>query len=670
MRNLLKKHRSAQLHSSESGGGAHKAHMLTGHRAGRLRVLHYVLMGLGLFLLACPGPVEPPPKKEPKPEACKMVEPPAVKVDPKADKFALTMFHYNIEYVVGGLNGTKDYKSFCGIDCDELDNDAVEDWIVRESFKPVVDFYYKYPKWKVNFEMQGYMLEILAKRFPEQLKKIREMAQRGQMEISSFHYSDQLFLAYPREDLERSIKLTKEIFKKHCVPLSGVVFNQEGQAGEGRQKVLVNQGYKIGVFPKNLFKYVRGEKTQPWPYYKQFGGHLIMGSMGVDPASKIQLHWLFFDDGELLSVQDKLNPYFAYLAKHDPKRMEDYKKKIEDFEKRGYKIAHISEYVEHLKAKKIEAKPAPKLLDGTWQPKTTASIHRWMGGQGLYTTEQDNNVRAGNYRARTVLKAAEVLYEVWKKQNKADDAIEKTLAETWKKMYRSQVSDSSGVNPWIGETMWSLRLNKEVTEQAQKIIDDIKKRLGMSFVKIDLKDKSASKLDKQPDELDGWVEDKLPIKDFKVNATNRTHKLTVWKHKTDKDRYRIRIEFTESSDKKSRNLKVTFPRLEERIVYSPGLMEDEIVDYAITDFIYQTKEVFLPLSNGLIGLGQEWFAIKHTRTNHLAVRLPSEQKTVEFIDNTQPVDQKTVWFFDLIKASKKDALAAAMRLNITPVVYK
>ena len=89
-------------------------------------------------------------------------------------------------------------------------------------------------------------------------KKLREAAQKNIVEVVSFHYSDQLFLAYPRLDMERSVALTKELFSDLCVPLSPVVFNQEGQAGEGRHTFMADHDYSIAVFPKNLFRY------NPW----------------------------------------------------------------------------------------------------------------------------------------------------------------------------------------------------------------------------------------------------------------------------------------------------------------------------------------------------------------------------------------------------------------------
>ena len=44
--------------------------------------------------------------------------------------------------------------------------------------------------------------------------------------------------------------------------------------------MLVDEGYEIGVYPRNLWGYVRHEET-PWPYYESEGGTLIVGQVAL-----------------------------------------------------------------------------------------------------------------------------------------------------------------------------------------------------------------------------------------------------------------------------------------------------------------------------------------------------------------------------------------------------
>src|SRR5262245_3015070 len=132
-----------------------------------------------------------------------------------AEKYAVGVFHFNVQYVAGGMAG------FSFLPNPELDLDAetIEDLIVTESFAPVIDLYEKHPTWGVDIELQGYFLDVLAARHPAVLDKLRKLAKAGQIEVVSFHYSDQLFIGFPEEDWEKSQALTKATFDKHDVPL-------------------------------------------------------------------------------------------------------------------------------------------------------------------------------------------------------------------------------------------------------------------------------------------------------------------------------------------------------------------------------------------------------------------------------------------------------------------
>src|SRR5262245_33439364 len=113
-----------------------------------------------------------------------------------------TLYHFNIQYVAGGMERFPD-----GVSRDpayNLSETEVEDLIVTESFAPLLDVLESHPRWHVDLELQGLMIEVMASRHVATLDRLRRLAKRGQVEVVSFHYSDQLFLAYPRRDLVRS----------------------------------------------------------------------------------------------------------------------------------------------------------------------------------------------------------------------------------------------------------------------------------------------------------------------------------------------------------------------------------------------------------------------------------------------------------------------------------
>ena len=73
-------------------------------------------------------------------------------------KYALSVFHYNLQYVAGGLDGILDdfgsAEQWEGLDTSE---EGVEDAIILESFLPMLDLYASHPEWGADLEMQGLM---------------------------------------------------------------------------------------------------------------------------------------------------------------------------------------------------------------------------------------------------------------------------------------------------------------------------------------------------------------------------------------------------------------------------------------------------------------------------------------------------------------------------------
>jgi hypothetical protein len=595
--------------------------------------------------------------------------------DPERTHFALSLFHYNVEYVIGGLHYTDqsgEEHLFMNLPLSEgWSDEKVEDWIITETLSPILDLYDAHPSWGVDLEMQGRLIDVLAERHPTVLTQLRTLAQRSQVELISFHQNDQLFLAFPREDLERSIAHTKSVFAAHCLPLSDVVFNQEGQAGEGRQRMLVEQGYQIGVFPKNLYRYVQGD-TPWWPWYSSEGGTLIVGPGEVDPTSNVTVAWDFFDDGELRSVEDGINPYMAAMAVQNAPRVAEFEAKLQAREDAGYHLTTIGDYIHHLEVKGVEKPPAPPLLDGTWQPQSTHSIHRWLGGRSNIWTEaeEDNRVRSGNAEARMHVAATQVLLDHVTAAGLGDSNDAKRMHSLWQMLWRAQVSDASGVNPWRGEVLFGIEMNQTLWDEGSAYRNELLDRLGSPHATVDLESRTVTLLEAPIVWED--LEDTEPALDIAISTPGRTY-TTRWQTVAETQwRWTLQVDAAGTAECEvcdDRLVSVSFPRTEEFIRYCPGLIEDEVRHYPLDVFTLMDGEVYLPLANGLIGLGEDWWVIKHTRRNHIAARIRPDTPDVAFLDETIPEIDKATWKFDLFKGSDTGALDAANRLNITPQVH-
>lgn len=601
-------------------------------------------------------------------------DPPLDPLNSEQTRFALTMFHFNIEYVIGGLeyfDEEGEAVQFLGLPINAgWDNDRVEDFIIDQTLRPILEMYDQHPEWRVTIELQAYAIEVMAARHEQTLELMREMAQRGQVELVSWHYAAQLFLAFPAEDQRRSLARTREVFDEHCLPLSGVVFNQEGQAGEGRQRMLVEEGWEIGVQPENLWRYVRDGET-PWPYYESEGGTLIVGPGGVDQDSGIEVTWPFFDDGELRAVAGAGNPYTAAITPYDPARVAEYEAQLEALETDGWKHTTISDYVRQLEGMGVERPSAPPLLDGTWQPPSTDSIHRWLGGrsQANVGDEEDNRVRSGNADARMHADATQVLLEVAVAAELDGDDWQDQMDQIWEDLWHAQVSDASGVNPWRAEVLWCLRLNDEVVAGSAELRTELLAALEWEHVMVDLMARTAEEIQgvpmpDVPSSTEPWFE-------VQLRADGRETQVE-WLEAGAENRARVQITFSaaepcEGCDRA--RIEAAFPFSGSTISYSPGLIEDEVRSYQFDDFSWLMDEVYLPLPNGLIGLGEDLWLIKHVRETHIAARLSPSDGSARFIDAAIYPTTQELWVFDVFVGTDDEALAAASRLNIDPVVF-
>jgi hypothetical protein len=581
--------------------------------------------------------------------------PPAGAAEPH--RYALSMFHFNIQYVAGGLEGFLPSLSPDSpqVQSWEIDDEGVEDRIITESFEPILDLYLAHPTWGVDLELQGYFLDVLAARHPAVLDKLRSLAVSGQAEVVSFHYSDQLFLAFPREDWERSQTLTRETFERYQIPLATTVFAQEGQAGTGVPRAMAERGYRVLVWPKNLFSYQHGEFDAA-PYYKLGEVDMIAGAKGVrsvvngrEGDVEIDVDWTFFGDGETLA-SGGVDPYFTLTFIHKPQAVADYESEVANLEAQGYSVSTIGRYVDEIRDLGVEPTQAPPLLDGTWQPNSTDGIRRWLGAVGIWgDQERDNDVRSLQAVAHREVVAAQTA-------RAGTDAP--GLEDAWRLLALSEVSDSTGINPFRGEVEYGIAHATEALRIAREVIDDAKSRLGAQTVQIDVAEGSVQV---EPPAPEPGREIAPPLQ-IRVDGGGREWRES-WTE-TAPGVARLEVQFSPGSGVQARYLAVTFPGDSTEITYCPGLDDDRPVSIPRSAFSFDHFQ--LALANGLIGLSAQRFVVKDTAQVHLAATVKATNGDVTFSDDTAPAADRLTWVFYIVDGTLDGAVQFANRLNVSP----
>ncbi len=577
-------------------------------------------------------------------------------------KFALGVFHFNIQYVVGGLLGFLPTAE--PIATWELDEAAVEDQIVRESFEPVLDLFLAHPTWGTDIELQGLFLEVLEARHPDVLEKLRALAASGQIEVLSFHYSDQLFLAFPSDEWRRSQAATRAVFERLGIPLGTSVFCQEGQAGLGMASAMAERGYRTMVWPTNLWKYQHGD-GEVAPRYR-FGGRddveMVVGGRDVHYAGAggpVDAVWTFLDDGELLATGD-LDPYFPPIFQYQPEAVAEYERELASLEAQGYAVTTTARYVAALAELGVPPAEPPPLLDGTWQPQSTDGIKRWLGGVGLWSdAERDNEVRTLQAMAHRELMAAETAGAAAGTTGDGS-AGRAALDGAWRLLSLAEVSDSSGINPYRGEIQFGIAHATEALRVARAEVRAALAALGRRSATIDTATGSvAARVSRSaPPSAE-------PVLEPVVAAPGR--EVAVRWTREEPGASRVTFDFGPVTSGSERAIQVRFPGEPGDIVYSRGLAEDAVVSERRADFGFDRFQ--LALANGLIGLGPSRFLVKDQATIHLAATVRRDRPDVVFGDDTAPADQAATWSFVVADGvSAELALAMADHLNVHPTL--
>ncbi len=583
-------------------------------------------------------------------------------------KFALSVYHFNIQYVAGGTEGMSGRPEI------DFSNDELEDRIVEESFDPLLDILLLHPTWGVDVEMQGYMIDVMRLRHPDVIEKLRTLVERGQIQVQSFHWSDQLWIAHDLRSIRASHRLTMLSLANVCIPVGKAVFTQEGQFAEGMIRILAEDG-RTAVLPKNLYRYHYGDGEPPL-LYEHEGMPVIVGGKGIttgEGEDEIQVVWHFFDDGEKELTGD-LDPYFGEYFAFNQASADKLIEELTDLEAQGFHVTTIGDYLDHLEELGVEPEPMPMIIDGTWQPGDSHNTFTWMGGTGLWAVnERDNEILTQLSRGNQLLAGLETLLPYASDKLGDPDqsaAWEAALEDVWRAQLLGQVSDGTGWNPWLGEINYSLDHGGEAIALGEALWDDIKEALDVFVLLVDPAEGTVYEdlLFEAPDppvSIDAPIE--VVVDGFGWESTVK------WFEDPNIGATYVDIGI-EAPGGVEWSVWVDFPRSEDTLIYAPVAREDEGVIRRIDILPLHTDgtgDIGCALANGLVGLGGDTWIVKDKQTVHLSALLPQDEPVIRFRNKAIYTKGPYVWrFYYLESATDAEALEFADGLNVNPVVYK
>lgn len=542
------------------------------------------------------------------------------------EKYAIGMFHYNLQYVAG------DYK--------------IENRIIRESLYPALKFFEKNKKYKVDFEIQGYAIEVLAEEHPEVFKLFKKLVDRGQIELVIAHYSDQFFIGYPALDLQKSIEISDKILEKYGMKRSRVFFGQEIQWTPAYPSVLKGN-YDLVVTSSDPHSYYR-DRVQPLVNIT-YGNDHILGL--IDSEKELPgLTWAysFLDDGEVFNSLD-YNSDFYRVPEQEKKSIDRFRK----LEKEGYKFVTMSELAEKIKnLKGYKIPDYPFVPEGTWNMSVCGPF-MWMGRQRS-GVETDGITRSLSYELRGRILADEKLVSYAAQKGNDVSELNGLMEKAWRHLLLSEVSDASGWTPWLVEVQYTANEVASANTVLLQVEGKLKNLLSSeNKLTVDTRSGSVKAAPATTKEAKS-VESFLPL-EYSVRAGKTTTTVTQIGEKL----YQMDINCKRPADGA---VEIVFDTPKNGLYYSAGAGEDVAVEIP-TDLKHDPA---MSLSNGFIYLNNGYSLIKDCSVEHLAATWKVKEQKLVFREELAKTNPEMNMRFYVIKGSKEDGLKFANMVNTWP----
>jgi hypothetical protein len=572
-------------------------------------------------------------------------------------KLALGLFHFNPHWGADGRMG----RRHCA-----------------ETLGPFLRLLRERPDWQVDIEISGAGLESIQRVYPEQLRLLRLLTERGQVELISSMYTPSLWVAFPRRDLLQSVELNRRCVAKLGLEWTRIFFAQEGFFGMGvsalrdyfdtvvckddylSQQCQLNplspcfslRGMKVLIASNHLLNELASSlKGDPEFSVKHsltqaHVQHLLQVREISDsrnfPAARCcsgELDWLWYHCGDGNHIGTIHKPDDLERCYYDSRWKALCVSLVESYERSGYKLAKIGDLVASIDYS--TAPELPPVIEGSWNPTGADGVFCWMGRNNT-PWEDDAGVLTAVTRARARLVAAETMIN-----NLSDSALVNTmrerLQEGWTFLLNAQISDTMGWSASAPAVLYSQRASDQALLTANQLIEEATRDGDGKSDPFDEK-----QLPQGPGEFD--------------MAICATPELFGAEGHTSLSRINPNVWLLEcvfcSSDS---YFGVRFPFSMSEIVFCPSGLEEEPTRVPVERL--RTDKATLPLSNGLLQIADDAFIIKHTLFVHVAVRIDRKRATAEFAVEG-PVRQRSYqWRFFLVRGPLKYAVTVANLVN-------
>ena len=573
----------------------------------------------------------------------------------KSSRIALGLFHFNVQYEVGVPESYHRYT--------------------REAINPFVHTLHRSPNWGVSLAMSGSCLEFVADHYSKTFDTLAEMVHSGRVELISSLYTPAIWVAYPWEELARSIDENIRCLECLGLPQSRFFLSQEIFFGEGLRRLIgtvdaaickddylthfydwqpqspvaESCGLPVVVGSNHLLNHlnhflddteVHQPGTLPSTHQRLLDWAREKNQKKQFPASKGEigdLEWYWYHIGSGHHSCVPWNPVDIANFHFDPSWHSLVLDSLSYISAAGFEMTTISNWFD--KVGRHPRQRLPQLVEGSLNSADSGGVLAWMGREEN-TWEDNDAVLARASRSRIQLRSVEAVL------SETPESTQSALQAARKAQMLAEGSDSLGWQPTPREVQYGLQASGDVLSVTSQILDACGKsvsdvatyqppRLGR-----DSSRRCVSSLD--------HVVSSVGIDCESISITQDCDGVTM-----------LEADFLP----KSRHFGMLFSYCTEFVSYCPSGLERTLLRVPLDRL--RPPEVCLPLANGLLRIQENLYVVKDLRYCHVAARIKTDAQVAEFAITASdiPVRRYRWRFFALTGASAESAMDFANTLN-------
>jgi hypothetical protein len=522
---------------------------------------------------------------------------------------AAGLFHFNIRYIAG--------------DSDFYIRYATE---IVERFLDVLE---ANPAFRTSIHLCGADIEYLAEHNPETLERLRALVNVDRVELLSAMYSNAIWVAFPQRDLLRSVQINRRVLEQHELIASNVFFSQEAFFGMGLRHL--SKYFSRAVCKDDYLRPVSNLDEIEQAYRLDGMGVVVGGGHILNQISELVV--TDRNSATLLMYKRKLDEvrksnlpnsrftndgvYWYHLGSAHHLVTAGFPHRRETFFSDGDWISIVEEqlqtigsecdfsFIRDLEYELTSLPDLPQVPEGAWNYRGSQGVRRWMGWHTA-EWERDAIVLASAWQTRSAL----LRYECEEAgQDQSGSELSDALVRFWKKQLLVEGSDALGWQPRKVEVESSLleaeRLLVEITNSTRKrnwrgpflqnvraIVAQVGSRGALPYITSEIPEAIGNAT------VDGWAEIASGV-------------------------YLLRVELRVAGGRTGVRIK----RSSDVIIYCRSGDEQSAATIRNQN---RSGPTFLPISNGLLSIGENDFVIQVNRYGQVAAEIELGNGAVEF----------------------------------------